>query len=584
MLEDALDNLNKNFRKIFKYKTIRVENLKKRIHHGIKCDYCNRVNFEGDRLCCTICDNYNLCAECFALKNVNKSHNVSHPCLLMVHPHTGHVGPLEVESRSDQGSVSSSQASESGSSSTKTSTATSTNDLCCARSKSVRFDDFKLNNLINAYKDVDFNIMCNVCEKKIFGVYLKCNKCYCTYVCIGCWETKKHDNSHQMIVYKSFRLEKFDYDQVKLGNMIGNGNFGYVYEAILKPFNNFVACKLLDKKFAQSYLSKFNQQKNLKERFSSIDKELQAYVEIYSPFICKLFGYGRDKSSNLFLIMEYMDNGTLEDLMSDEKKGLVQISWLTKLNIMCNIACGLADIHNKNLIHADIKPKNILLDKSYIAKICDLGSIKNANNNTFDNQIGGLFYLPLEFYLGKYDNKIDIYSFGLIMYHLFSGKRHSYTLNNTLVLDYLGKIELNFVRCLVEMAANFNIIERKTIYLYRNFLKNYLKVLDDLMVMFDFKSDYESMNIFNQNLLVLTLNDYILEFIQANYAITKLDVNGKIEVDELAFTDELKSKLEKGVKHLKRLTNTLKLDQNNGKQSIIKNIETQTGFLDISSK
>lgn len=362
--------------------------------------------------------------------------------------------------------------------------------------------------------------------------------------------------------------------------MIGNGNFGYVYEGILKPFNNFVACKLLDKKFSQQNLiSKLNNanQDNLKERFASIDKELQAYVEIYSPFICKLFGYGRDRSSNLFLIMEYMDNGTLEDLMMNEKKGLVQISLLTKLKIMSNISCGLADIHNKNLIHADVKPKNILIDSKYVAKICDLGSIKNANNNQFDNQIGGLFYLPLEFYLGKYDDKIDVYSFGLIMYHLFSGKRHSYSLNNALILDGLNRIELRFVRSLIETSANFNIIERKSIYHYRNFLKNYLKIFEDTLEMFEMTNDYNNLNIYNQNIFLLSLNDYLIEFIQVNYSL-KLELNGKMNIDALAFSSELKIKLEKAAKHLKRTTNILKLDNND-----LKSIESHESFLDINS-
>lgn len=351
--------------------------------------------------------------------------------------------------------------------------------------------------------------------------------------------------------------------------MIGNGNFGYVYEALLKPFNNFVACKLLDKRFAQQNLLAriSNKQENLKEKFTSIDKELQAYVEVYSPFICKLFGYGRDRASNLFLVMEYMDNGTLEDVMTREKKGLLHVSLVTKLKIMSNIACGLADIHGKNLIHADVKPKNILIDSSYTAKICDLGSIKNANNNQFDNQIGGLFYLPLEFYLGKYDEKIDVYSFGLIMYHLFCGKRHAYSLNNTLILDAINKIELRWVRTLVETATNFNIVERKSIYFYRNVLKNYLKLFADLLDLFELGADYDQLSVYNQNLFLLAINDYLVEFIEVNFADVRLDMNGKPGIDGLlglGSSSEIKSKLERAVRHMRRSTNVLKLESVSG--------------------
>ena len=175
MFEDTLDTFNKNFRRIFKSRSVRLDFLRKRIHTGVKCDYCGRANFEGDRLCCTICNNHNLCSECFSLGNCNKDHLVEHPCVLIVHP---------VE---NPGAVT-----------------------------------FRLPDLVDFYKDHDFNIVCNCCEKKIMGVYFKCNKCYCTYLCHDCWSGKKQascfepEEPHQMIVYKSKRLEKFDY-KVKIG-------------------------------------------------------------------------------------------------------------------------------------------------------------------------------------------------------------------------------------------------------------------------------------------------------------------------------------------------------------------------------
>lgn len=170
MLEEALDNFNKGVRRLFKSRSVRLDLHRKRIHLGITCDYCGKVNFEGDRLCCTICDNYNLCSECFCLKNCNKQHTIDHPCLLLVHP-----------------------------------------------SDNAPFSSAKLRDLADFYKDHDFNIVCNCCEKKIYGIYLKCNKCYCTYLCLECWGEKKQseccnaDEPHQMIVYKAKRLEKFDY-------------------------------------------------------------------------------------------------------------------------------------------------------------------------------------------------------------------------------------------------------------------------------------------------------------------------------------------------------------------------------------
>lgn len=173
MLEQKFDTINKNIRRLFKPRS-RLDQHKKRIHTGIKCEYCGRANFEGDRLCCTICDNYNLCSECFSLSHCSKEHSIEHPCLLMVHP------------------------SENAAS-----------KECCSNAK--------LADMFEFYKDHDFNIVCNCCESKVMGIYFKCNKCYCTYLCYDCWLNKKQvtcfndDDPHQMLVYRSKRLEKFDY-------------------------------------------------------------------------------------------------------------------------------------------------------------------------------------------------------------------------------------------------------------------------------------------------------------------------------------------------------------------------------------
>lgn len=178
MFEDTLDTFNKNVRRLFKSRSVRHDQHKKRIHTGIRCEVCGRANFEGDRLCCTICNNYNLCAECFSLSHCSKQHSIEHPCLLMVHP---------VENATTVETMRSSALT------------------------------VKLADMVDFYKDHDFNIVCNCCEKKVMGIYFKCNKCYCTYLCYECWAGKKQStcfnssDPHQMLVYRSKRIEKFDY-------------------------------------------------------------------------------------------------------------------------------------------------------------------------------------------------------------------------------------------------------------------------------------------------------------------------------------------------------------------------------------
>jgi serine/threonine protein kinase len=323
--------------------------------------------------------------------------------------------------------------------------------------------------------------------------------------------------------------------------MLDNGNFGFVYSAVLKPYKYHVAVKLMNKKiFSKLSFKRFDftpKEANMEEKFLCVDKELEAYIEIFSPYIVKLLGYGRDNTQRLFLVMEFMQNGSLEDFMINSKKNLYEIPLGLKLKIMLNIATGIGDIHAKNFIHADIKPKNVLLDASYTAKLCDLGSMKNLNfSGTYDNNTGGLYYLPMEFFMGKYDSKIDIYSFGLIMYHLFSGHRHSYMSNNQLQINKLGKIPLYFLKNMVIMATSMNPVERKTIFYYKNILEMYLKVLNEVIKKYALEESNQL------DLVIVSLNDSILEHLNDKLDL-KLELNGsKVSLD--AFTDD---KVRKGV-------------------------------------
>jgi serine/threonine protein kinase len=92
-----------------------------------------------------------------------------------------------------------------------------------------------------------------------------------------------------------------------------------------------------------------------------------------------------------------------------------------------NIASGMRRIHEKGFIHRDIRPDNILVTSDYVAKIADMGIAKlfdaSKTNNT---KLGCNPYMPKEFDKGEYTQKLDIFTFGLSIYHLFSGKQHSF--------------------------------------------------------------------------------------------------------------------------------------------------------------
>lgn len=94
----------------------------RRQHVGIKCNTCGNKDFYGDRFCCTVCPNYNLCSECFCTDSCSKKHELSHPCLMLTYPPERTNPEL-----------------------------------------------LKLENLMEKYSEKDFNISCDHCEQRVLG-------------------------------------------------------------------------------------------------------------------------------------------------------------------------------------------------------------------------------------------------------------------------------------------------------------------------------------------------------------------------------------------------------------------------------
>ena len=147
---------------------------------------------------------------------------------------------------------------------------------------------------------------------------------------------------------------------------------------------------------------------------------------------------------------------------------------------MSDIANGLYDIHKKNYIHADIKPDNILIDAEFNAKISDLGIIKNKNNTT-NNGIGNTFYLPYEFYTGEYGKNVDVFSFGLVMYHLFTNEKHRWSHqrpceSRELIISPSKNIRLDFIDALIDLCVKKDASERMEIIVCKVILSQFYKL------------------------------------------------------------------------------------------------------------
>ncbi|PNY05720.1 leucine-rich repeat receptor-like protein kinase at2g19210-like protein [Trifolium pratense] len=195
--------------------------------------------------------------------------------------------------------------------------------------------------------------------------------------------------------------------------IIGEGGFGKVYVGILQDHTK-VAVKLLSPSSMQGY-----------KEFQS---EAQLLTVVHHRNLVSLVGYC-DQGEIKALIYEYMANGNLQQLLSEENQDI--LSWNARLKIAVDAAHGLEYLHNgckPPIMHRDLKPSNILLDENLQAKIADFG-LSRAFGNDNDSHIstcpaGTFGYIDPEYQrTGNTNKKNDIYSFGIILFVLITGKK-----------------------------------------------------------------------------------------------------------------------------------------------------------------
>lgn len=159
--------------------------------------------------------------------------------------------------------------------------------------------------------------------------------------------------------------------------------------------------------------------------FRSFCRELKAYIELSGGYILKSYAYAMKEQSEqkvCMLLMEYMKRGTLVDVLSSNEK----LSLYQKLNIARQIASGMAKIHNHGMVHRDIRPDNILINEYYTAKIGDMGITCVLEPRNPDNNVGCGLFMPPEFYTGEYNEKLDVFTYGLTLNRLFTEVEHEY--------------------------------------------------------------------------------------------------------------------------------------------------------------
>ncbi|CAA6667502.1 unnamed protein product [Spirodela intermedia] len=216
------------------------------------------------------------------------------------------------------------------------------------------------------------------------------------------------------IIIRRTRRRKLN-PSIKRNFPIGKGGFGIVYLGYLHDETQ-VAVKVLS-------LSSFQ---GIKE----FQAEALLLSRVHHINLVSLIGYCDDKQ-HLALVYEYMDGGTICDLLSGESNGTIVLSWEQRLKIALDAAQGLDYLHNgcrPSIIHRDVKSTNILLNRNLVAKLGDFGLSKAFNVDSFIDistiVAGSPGYLDPEYHrTSKLTKKSDVYSFGIVLLELITGQR-----------------------------------------------------------------------------------------------------------------------------------------------------------------
>lgn len=192
---------------------------------------------------------------------------------------------------------------------------------------------------------------------------------------------------------------------------IGNGGMATVYKSKDRVLNRYVAVKILRDEFTtdEEFIKRFR-------------IEAQSAASLTHPNIVSIFDVGNE-GSLYYIVMELIKGKTLKEIITEEKGPL---PWKWSLNVVTQIASALETAHKNNIVHRDIKPHNIIITEDGIAKVTDFGIAKAVSNSTitaFGTTIGSVHYFSPEHARGGYtDAKSDLYSLGVVMYEMLTGR------------------------------------------------------------------------------------------------------------------------------------------------------------------
>ncbi|GER43142.1 serine/threonine-protein kinase [Striga asiatica] len=211
----------------------------------------------------------------------------------------------------------------------------------------------------------------------------------------------------------AFRYKDLQSSTKNFSEKLGGGGFGSVFKGTL-PDSSKIAVKKLE---------------SISQGEKQFRTEVSTIGTIQHVNLVRLRGFCSEGSKKKLLVYDYMENGSLDSHLFSESKFL---DWKTRYEIALGIARGLTYLHESCrdcIIHCDIKPENILLDSAFCPKVADFGLAKLVGRDfsrVLTTMRGTRGYLAPEWISGvAITAKADVYSYGMLLFELLSGRRNS---------------------------------------------------------------------------------------------------------------------------------------------------------------
>ena len=197
-------------------------------------------------------------------------------------------------------------------------------------------------------------------------------------------------------------------NRYEIVGQVGTGGMSDVYKAKDHTLGRYVAIKVLKSEFSEdtNFVSKFR-------------TEAQSAAVLEHPNIVNIYDVGSENGIH-YIVMEYVEGITLKTYI--EKKG--QLTYKEALSIAIQVGRGIQAAHAKNIVHRDIKPQNIIISTDGKVKVTDFGIARAVSENTIHSDVmGSVHYAsPEQARNGYVSNRSDIYSLGIVMYEMVTGR------------------------------------------------------------------------------------------------------------------------------------------------------------------